>query len=83
MAEIGNRNRWTWGLYEPPLIVRTVQKKRPARGRISRSKTGLAKRERRQASLCLEPLVVVEVDELIDQVVGLLKHFQGSIPNFV
>src|SRR5699024_3010545 len=48
-------------------------KKRPARGRTSESKTGLAKRERSQASLCLEALVVVEVDVLVDQIVGLLK----------
>ena len=48
-------------------------KKEPARGRTSESKTGLAKRERSQASLCLEPLVVIEVDVLVDQIVGLLK----------
>ena len=38
------------------------------------SKTGLAKRERRQASLCLEPLVVIEVNVLVDQIVRLLKR---------
>src|SRR5699024_261769 len=58
---------------EPPHIVRTVQKRGLQGGRTSESKTGLAKRERSQASLCLEALVVIEVDVLVDQIVGLLK----------
>ena len=60
-------------VFEPPHIVRTVQKRGLQGGRTSESKTGLAKRERSQASLCLEPLVVIEVDVLVDQIVGLLK----------
>src|SRR5699024_420704 len=51
---------------EPPHIVRTVQKRGLQGGRTSESKTGLAKRERSQASLCLEALVVIEVDVLVD-----------------
>ena len=53
---------------EPPHIVRTVQKRGLQGGRTSESKTGLAKRERSQASLCLEALVVIEVDVLVDQI---------------
>ena len=62
-----------FGMNEPPHIVRTVQKRGLQGGRTSESKTGLAKRERSQASLCLEALVVIEVDILVDQIVGLLK----------
>ena len=58
---------------EPPHIVRTVQKRGLQGVEVNESKTGLAKRERSQASLCLEPLVVIEVDVLVDQIVGLLK----------
>ena len=58
---------------EPPHIVRTVQK-RGLQG-VEQANQRLAWRSESggQASLCLEPLVVIEVDVLVDQIVGLLK----------
>ena len=53
---------------EPPHIVRTVQKRGLQGVEQANQRTGLAKRERARASLCLEPLVVIEVDVLVDQV---------------
>ena len=58
--------------FEPPHIVRTVQKRGLQGVEVNESKTGLAKRERSQASLCLEPLVVIEVNVFVNQVIGLL-----------
>ena len=61
---------------EPTHIVRTVQKRGLQGVEVNESKTGLAKRERSQASLCLEPLVVIEVNVFVNQVIGLLKCFE-------
>ena len=63
-------------VYEPLHIVRTVQKRGLQGVEVNESKTGLAKRERSQASLCLEPLVVIEVNVFVNQVIGLLKCFE-------
>jgi hypothetical protein len=51
-------------------------KKKPARAKWIESKIGLAKRERNQAGLYLEPFVIAEKDVLVERMARLLKYLE-------
>ena len=72
----GAKNKAELKWFMNRLILCGQYKKRGLQGvEVNESRLAMAKRERSQASLCLEPLVVIEVNVFVNQVIGPAEMF--------